>query len=544
MIFIKFDQDGDIVDKIKFVSNTEKVELNYSQTRKHVETVIKEKYLEIEKRVQDFVEQGSGWTLSEVCFIDISFTTLKGLRGGCSFHYKEKRGLLNIKSEDDFCLLYCILANFYGDTIHQSQKNQSFSYTKYMDVLKKDGVRFPIHPDEIGLLEEQNKHLNFGVNVFIEENNEIYLHRQCEGENEEGQKNVINVLLVEGRDLNGERKYHYILISCIEKFLKKKYINSKGEPSFANTVTCGKCFASFRSDVKKSLHENICGKTDEKKINLTFLPKNTKISFQKPWNGFPHLLSGFVDFESILIKLNPEIVKKCEKCRMSGEDCSHSFTEKIHHHQAMNYCFILVDRYLNVVFQKNYTGVDAVENFLKTLIELQDSIMEFCRKNEEMNFTKEDKKKFDEAFFCYICGNKFLHETDKRRDHDHSNSRFIGAAHNTCNLNRKEKSIVKIFAHNFSGYDSHLIIEKLNVAGVEKVEAIPKSGEKFMAVSINNFYTLCDSMSFLSGSLDSLAKTLPKNHPYHILRSSKKMMTRINSEEEFKIFFEKWKYRE
>jgi len=46
---------------------------------------------------------------------------------------------------------------------------------------------------------------------------------------------------------------------------------------------------------------------------------------------------------------------------------------------------------------------------------------------------------------------------------------------------------VKIFAHNFSGYDSHLIIEKINHPKIKSVSAIPKSGEKFMAVTINDF---------------------------------------------------------
>ena len=45
------------------------------------------------------------------------------------------------------------------------------------------------------------------------------------------------------------------------------------------------------------------------------------------------------------------------------------------------------------------------------------------------------------------------------RDHDHLTGKYIGPAHNSCNLNkRREKPFLSIFMHNFSGYDSHLIL--------------------------------------------------------------------------------------
>jgi hypothetical protein len=101
---------------------------------------------------------------------------------------------------------------------------------------------------------------------------------------------------------------------------------------------------------------------------------------------------------------------------------------------------------------------------------------------------------------------------------------------------------MKIFAHNFSGYDSHLIIEKLDTPGIKDIQVIPKTGEKFMTVTINNFYTLCDSMNFLSGSLDSLTKTLPADHEYFLLKQST-LYHRVRGPADFKLLFSKWKYR-
>ena len=126
------------------------------------------------------------------------------------------------------------------------------------------------------------------------------------------------------------------------------------------------------------------------------------------------------------------------------------------------------------------------------------------------------------------------------RDHDHTTSRFLGAAHVKCNLNRREKNILKIFGHNLSGYDLHLIIQKIDTKGITSVDAIPKSGEKFMSLTINNFYTFCDTMNFLSGSLDTLVKTLPKSHPFRILKQSS--LARRCGQENYKLLFEKWNY--
>ena len=142
-----------------------------------------------------------------------------------------------------------------------------------------------------------------------------------------------------------------------------------------------------------------------------------------------------------------------------------------------------------------------------------------------MLFDKEDKKAFDSELSCFICKNKRLDKGLKQypfsdldpkvRDHDHLTGKYLGAAHRSCNLNkRREKPFLSIFMHNFSGYDSHLILPFLTKTlfpGIESVNVIPKSAEKFMSIKINQKITFLDSMSFLSGSLDSLNESI-KNH--------------------------------
>ena len=84
----------------------------------------------------------------------------------------------------------------------------------------------------------------------------------------------------------------------------------------------------------------------------------------------------------------------CSTCReKGGTECSHSYTNILHNHKAVNYSLVIVDRYYKVYLEKTYTGEDAVENFLTTLIDLEKGIRDFASKEQEMSFTDEDKVK-------------------------------------------------------------------------------------------------------------------------------------------------------
>ena len=77
--------------------------------------------------------------------------------------------------------------------------------------------------------------------------------------------------------------------------------------------------------------------------------------------------------------------------------------------------------------------------------------------------------------------------------------------------------------HNFSGYDSHLILPFLTkklLPEVRSVGVIPKSGEKFMQININKQISILDSMSFLAGSLDSLNERIKDSCEYKIIKQS------------------------
>ena len=92
---------------------------------------------------------------------------------------------------------------------------------------------------------------------------------------------------------------------------------------------------------------------------------------------------------------------------------------------------------------------------------------------------------------------------------------LTGLAHNNCNLNTRKAhtSFVPILFHNFSGYDCHLIFEKLvNMATKKNIkinenDIIAKSSENYISVKIGCLKFL-DSYRFLDASLYKLSRTL------------------------------------
>ena len=70
----------------------------------------------------------------------------------------------------------------------------------------------------------------------------------------------------------------------------------------------------------------------------------------------------------------------------------------------------------------------------------------------------------------------------KVRHHCHFTGEYRGAAHNSCNLQRRKPLILPVIFHNLQGYDSHLFIKQLaKVKG--SLSCIPSTEEKYTSFS-------------------------------------------------------------
>jgi len=78
----------------------------------------------------------------------------------------------------------------------------------------------------------------------------------------------------------------------------------------------------------------------------------------------------------------------------------------------------------------------------------------FMQRIVPMDLTDEQAEEFMNTDECHIC-KKPIYGV-KVRDHCHFTGVYIGPAHNLCNIKRRRKVRVPIYAHNFSNYDQLL----------------------------------------------------------------------------------------
>ena len=108
----------------------------------------------------------------------------------------------------------------------------------------------------------------------------------------------------------------------------------------------------------------------------------------------------------------------------------------------------------------------------------------------------------------------------KVRDHCHYTGKYMGAAHDICNLiYRISKESPAVF-HNGSTYDYHFIIEKLREEFEGQFESLGENTERYMTFSVpirkeldNGKSITCkikfiDSFTFISNSLSDLVHNL------------------------------------
>ena len=126
----------------------------------------------------------------------------------------------------------------------------------------------------------------------------------------------------------------------------------------------------------------------------------------------------------------------------------------------------------------------------------------------------------------------------KVRDHDHYTGEYRCAMHNECNLQVQDKKQFPVFFHNFSGYDSHLIMKELNAFDDGELHPLMQNEERPISIT-KRFPTgptakkkrwhktkdgwqkreydyqptvsfiFKDSFRFMNQSLSALAKNLP-----------------------------------
>lgn len=478
ILFVKHEgTDEEVSGNFYFCSNCERILSSYQ-----IQVAIRNAFKKIFNAIDVFIRNGSGWSIKNIEYLDIHIGRYRELRGGCRNvslprELKVKNALLSIDCDDDLCFLYCVAAQLFPRTRNAFRKSL---YKREIQMLQRKNISFPMAISDIPLFENLNA---VSIDVFGYEESEIFPIYLSEKNSD---KIKIDLLLYQN---------HYFLIRNFNRLLS----SNKYRKYF-----CKRCLNGFNRKVTLEKHQLLCILNKPQK---TSVPQNGVVKFKNLAKMLYHPFCIFADFECITEKISNALPSD-----------SKSYTVKLENHVPISYALLATDVNDRMIFHEYYCGTDAVSQFLQTLKRLTKKLIERIKQIIPLN----DKKKSSSynVNACNICGQRFLPNQIRVRDHNHWGDGSIrGLAHQACNLNYRATYFIPIIIHNFQNYDSHLILKNLPQKYARYVEIIPNNMEKFSMFTLNEMKFL-DSYLFLDASLDNLIQNLIKsNHDFPLFNS-------------------------
>ena len=470
---------------------------------------------EIEEEIQKTeMAEGSGWVFLNVKKLVLHTTRWDPINAGSYIDLppflKNKNAIINMKNQDEECFKWSILRALNPKSIHPERIDSDLKSKR--NTLSMEGIRYPTNFRDIDRFEHLNPNISISVLGYNKEE-QVYPLKisKCTK-----RKHDIVLLLIK----DGE-KTHYCLVKNISALLSSQINNHDHKRHF-----CLNCFNSFKDEDKLEEHKNYCYENECVKILMP--PSGTYLRFKNFLYSEKAPFAIYADFESL--------IKPMDNC---NPDPNKSYTKKHQKHEPTSFSYYInssIDGVYKPILRK-YTktkpeDANAMDVFIKWLEEDVKAIANIEEK--EMIFNEEDKKQFNKALDCWICGEEL--GNDRVRDHCHFTGRYRGPAHNSCNLKYRKPKSVSVFFHNLTGYDSQLFIKKLGSPDKkENIDCIPNNEEKYISFSktiITGQYTnkkgevknktfkivFKDSLKFMSSSLGALVNNLPKDAFKNLLK--------------------------
>ena len=161
-------------------------------------------------RIDNWINEGSGWIVELIESQYINISTYRPLSGSSYIKLpvelkSTKKGLMNIKNNNQKCFLWCHVRHINPVKIHPERMTREDK--KLVNNLNYDGVRFPVQEKDFSKIVKKN---NIYINMFCYENRltfPIYVSDQKI-------ENSMNLLLV-----IDENKSHYVFIKHFDRFM-------------------------------------------------------------------------------------------------------------------------------------------------------------------------------------------------------------------------------------------------------------------------------------------------------------------------------------
>ena len=378
-------------------------------------------------------------------------------------------------------------------------------------------------------------------------------------------------------------KTHYCLIKNLNTLMRTDTSNSK-------MFVCRKCLTKHYREESYKKHLEMCGKFEQAKI---IMPSESKSLLKFKNHYMQHRLPVviYADFEA----KQEAIGENANQRLVQLEPNKESTTKQLYEQKIISFGIYIQCDYPHLLenlktdgqlklshdrrsdpqqrqtssdpYWRNYityTGDDAPQVFVKTIIRIYNEIskkMNFC---EPLKISEEEEKLFQEATNCYVCGTSFdprkrQSETDPRkrqsetdpqtkirehqtqmghgsasaghqsktwagakvREHNHFNGKYRGASCQSCNVKEGKCKQIPVFFHNGSRYDFHFFVTELLKYETEhkKVNILPKTSENYISISYGSYFkrlVFLDSYRFMLKGLSDVAKSLDEKD-YKIL---------------------------
>ena len=463
---------------------------------------------EIEEEIQKTeMAEGSGWVFLNVKKLVLHTTRWDPINAGSYIdlppYLKNKHAIINMKNQDEKCFLWSVLRALNPKDKNPDRKDSDLKSKQ--DTINMQGIRYPVSFRDIDRFE----HLNLNISISVlGYNKEERVYPLRISKYTKRKHNIVLLLLKDGE------KSHYCLVKNISALLSSQINNHDHKRYF-----CLNCFNSFQDEDKLEEHKDYCYENECVKILMP--PSGTYLRFKNFLHSEKAPFAIYADFESKIIEM--------DNC---NPDPNKSYTKKYQKHEPVSFCYYIksfnesvYESRIRSYIKETPEGEDVIDVFIKWL---EDDVKAIANiKPKKMIFTEEDKKHFNKASDCWICGEDL--GNDRVRDHCHFTGRYRGPAHNSCNLKYRKQNNISVFFHNLSGYDSHLFIKKIGSSNKkENIKCIPNNEEKYLTFTktiITGQYTnkkgevkdktfdivFKDSLKFMSSSLGVLVNNLPKD---------------------------------
>ena len=451
-------------------------------------TIFEEVKNQVLKRLENFCQHGSGWTVKNIPKLGINFARNHPIKAGSFIPtptmFANNKFLLNIrtmKTNDCFELSIQAARNYCSIKSHRNRPNT------YKDFEKNDlcGADSPVKIKDIDKIEIANE---LSVNVFAVEK-EVYPIRISKTDGY-----PVDLLLLED-----DGRYHYCLITNFNGFMRR-------QTKKRTLYYCRKCLTGCAGIDRLRNHQIVCSEQPcriRMKQNAKMTWKNVSARMRVPF-------VIYADIEAITPKVT--------------DISSSSQTRKVEKQIPCGIYAICLDERGGVWRQYFNRSEDCVRCFLNTARQWAREIYAAKRKFPIYKKKAGDDARMEEAIDCSICNEPLVE--DRVFEHNHLNGELRGIAHKNCNSSCRTTSFTPVVFHNGSKYDfKHILRYYQPGDDEEKLECIANNSEEFISFAIrvstgsyqnvkneqvNTYEKLkfIDSFRFQAKSLSSLIETM------------------------------------